>query len=489
MLLFSYLKLQAQSTEIKPGSVFPSITTVQKNAIAIKPIGLLVFDTTLNQYTYWNGSSWVNIAGGGGGSSQWITTGTNISNLNSGNVGIGTSTPAQKLTILTPDGGIGLLQTDGTYGLSTELYPEDNIAAIGTDGAYDLVFYTAGGFSSFDFKQNGNFGINNPNPLNKFDVGVAPGFVGNELALGNGTEGMSFALTPSAAIWYTNTNFAMMPASGVGYLGIGTTNPLAPLHITSSTVMTGSGPSGGSGKFFSSTSSLANYNGLCFPSILTDGAIVTKNSIMAFVNVVASDSRVKNIVGISNNTNDLETIKKIEITDYRMKDEATWGKQTFKKVIAQQVENVYPDAIKKQTSVIPDIYSLAESVAYDAATKNLSVTLSKEYNIKIGEKIELVHPEKGNILAEVIAVSSKSFTVKNWDCATDKIFVFGREVNDFRSVDYEALSMLGISAIQQLAKEVDELKKANAIQKSEFNSRFERMEASIKMLENQSIIK
>jgi hypothetical protein len=41
MLLFGYLKLQAQSTEIKPGSVFPSITTAQKNAIAIKPIGLL----------------------------------------------------------------------------------------------------------------------------------------------------------------------------------------------------------------------------------------------------------------------------------------------------------------------------------------------------------------------------------------------------------------------------------------------------------------
>lgn len=30
------------------------------------------------------------------------------------------------------------------------------------------------------------------------------------------------------------------------------------------------------------------------------------------------------------------------------------------KVIAQQVESVYPEIVKKQTSVIPDIYAIAE---------------------------------------------------------------------------------------------------------------------------------
>ena len=83
---------------------------------------------------------------------------------------------------------------------------------------------------------------------------------------------------------------------------------------------------------------------------------------------------------------------------------------------------------------------------------------SKSYEIKIGDKIELVHPEKGKVQAVVAGVSGNEFTVKDWLYATDKIFVFGREVSDFRTVDYDALSMLGISAIQQLAKENEALK-------------------------------
>ena len=141
-----------------------------------------------------------------------------------------------------------------------------------------------------------------------------------------------------------------------------------------------------------------------------------------------------------------------------MKDEGTWGKQIFKKVIAQEVEKIYPEAVRKQTSVIPDIYSLAEKVNYDANKKELTVSLLNNYDLKIGDKIELVHPEKGKVRTTISAVSGNSFTVKDWLYETDKIFVFGREVDDFRVVDYEALSMLGISAIQALAKENEELK-------------------------------
>ena len=39
--------------------------------------------------------------------------------------------------------------------------------------------------------------------------------------------------------------------------------------------------------------------------------------------------------------------------------------------------------------------------------------------------------------------------------ATDKVFVFGREVNDFRTVDYEAIAMLNVSATQELARKLE----------------------------------
>jgi Chaperone of endosialidase/Head domain of trimeric autotransporter adhesin len=270
-------------------------------------------------------------------------------------------------------------------------------------------------------------------------------------------------------------------------VGIGVEDPLAALHVAGYGFVTG-----GQSSFFYPLSSQYNVGGNIITalnnlpsftanlSILGDYGIVSRTYVGSALNVIASDNRIKKDFSLSNNSEDLERLKKIEITNYRMRDVATWGNQTFKKVIAQQVESVYPEVINKTKSVIPDIYALAESVVYDAQNKKLSISLSKDYDIKIGDKIELVHPEKGKIQSEVIAVSGKSFTVKDWQYPTDKIFVFGREVNDFRSVDYEALSMLGISAIQQLAKEIEDLKKTNL----ELNKVNEKNETRFQALEN-----
>jgi hypothetical protein len=50
--------LQADSTT--KGFLPPRMTTTQKNAIASPAAGLQVYDTTLNQMSYYNGSSWIN---------------------------------------------------------------------------------------------------------------------------------------------------------------------------------------------------------------------------------------------------------------------------------------------------------------------------------------------------------------------------------------------------------------------------------------------
>jgi hypothetical protein len=276
-------------------------------------------------------------------------------------------------------------------------------------------------------------------------------------------------------------------------VGINNDNPQAALHVSGYQNV-----SGGQASFFYPvsqsyylleqnlggyiTARCLNYSPSFTASlgILSDYGIMSKTYVGSGVNIVSSDSRIKNIIGISNSKEDLDRLKKIEITNYKMKDVNTWGNQVFKKVIAQQVEEVYPEVIKKTKSTIPDIYALAQTVAYNEKNKELTITLSKSYNIKIGDKIELVHPKNGKQVAEVIAVMDNSFTIKDWAHATDKIFVFGREVNDFRNVDYEALSMLGISAIQQLAIEVEDLKKENKKIATNFESRLNALELMLK---------
>ena len=247
-----------------------------------------------------------------------------------------------------------------------------------------------------------------------------------------------------------------------GKVGIGTTAPLAPLHIS----ITNSVTENSANRYFNYgtggsilTQSAGTYN----IGLLADYDIVTRSSFVSVQTVTTSDARIKNIIGLSNNQRDLDKVRQIQITDYRYKDVHTWGNQTFKKVIAQQVEEVYPQAVRKMTSIIPDIYALADQVVFEETSKHLTVSMSKNYDVKVGETIEFILEKEGKVQGVVASVSGNSFTVKNWQYPTDKIFVFGREVKDFRSVDYEAISMLGISAIQQLAKEnellLNEIKK------------------------------
>jgi hypothetical protein len=47
-------------TKIKANALPVSFAEFKKNAIATPAAGLMVYDTTLNQMSYYNGSSWVN---------------------------------------------------------------------------------------------------------------------------------------------------------------------------------------------------------------------------------------------------------------------------------------------------------------------------------------------------------------------------------------------------------------------------------------------
>ena len=57
--------LQISSTT--QGFLPPIMTTTQKNAIGTPASGLQVYDTTLNELNYYNGSAWVGLVAGGGG--------------------------------------------------------------------------------------------------------------------------------------------------------------------------------------------------------------------------------------------------------------------------------------------------------------------------------------------------------------------------------------------------------------------------------------
>jgi hypothetical protein len=152
-----------------------------------------------------------------------------------------------------------------------------------------------------------------------------------------------------------------------------------------------------------------------------------------------SDARIKNIQRHSDGAADLAILNQIEITDYTLKDVITSGSDPVKKVIGQQVETVYPQAVKRSTDVVPDIYQ-------KAPIKDGWVELATD--LQAGERVRLIGEETQGVY-EVLEVTPDGFRT---DFVADgaAVFVFGREVDDFRSVDYDAIAMLNVSATQEL---------------------------------------
>jgi hypothetical protein len=88
----------------------PSVATT--SAIASPQKGMVVFDDATGNLSYFNGSIWVGLSNSTIG---WAVSGTNLSNTNTGNVGIGDPSPSQKLEVA----GTILAQTAAINATST----------------------------------------------------------------------------------------------------------------------------------------------------------------------------------------------------------------------------------------------------------------------------------------------------------------------------------------------------------------------------------
>lgn len=85
---------------ITKGLLVPRLTTVQRNSISSPANGLLVFDTTLGGFYYYNGTSWSNLTSGIT-SNLWSFDGTNkvyLTNVNN-RLGVGTNSPNSKMVV------------------------------------------------------------------------------------------------------------------------------------------------------------------------------------------------------------------------------------------------------------------------------------------------------------------------------------------------------------------------------------------------------
>ena len=251
-----------------------------------------------------------------------------------------------------------------------------------------------------------------------------------------------------------------------GYVGIGTntSTPQAPLDIEINTGTNTITSSANRAYIQPGSTGVSHDNGTTsgYMSIYANGYISSNSGVMAI-----SDARMKNIIGPTNSTEDLESLTKIQVTDYTMKDKLITDGEKIKKVIAQQVAEVYPAAVKvgSRPLYIPNLYKEVQSYCLEDGVFDLSMAapVAITNDVKVGARCKLYsYKKEGGLQQEVkgtiLDINENKLSVRaddrslNADSLEDRLFVYGTEIYDLLQVDYDAISMLNVSATQELAK-------------------------------------
>jgi hypothetical protein len=393
------------------------------------------------------------------------------------NVGIGTASPASKLSV---NGNMSLGDTtytgataptggaifQGEIGIGTNA-PLAGYKVHTFASGYNLTLLESGGVGGGvpELQLRNDSTTNRQSLIEMTDPTTNKGF---QIAVDSSAND-----TNAFAISDRTSNAVRLYIDPVGNIGIGTSAPLAPLYVALSSSFTENNVTQ-SLFYYGSASALSHNIGISGPnsgSAIFLDAIWSGGSVVSFSgSLTASDARLKNIIGHSDSAKDLETLEKIEITDYTMKDVVKEGDAPLKKVIAQQVEEVYPTAVKtigcKGFTFTPDIYAVSSSVKSEGQN-TYTIRLAKTHGVKEGETVRLITEKNPELSVVANVVDDKTFTVTTQEALGDEVFVYGKQCMDLRSVDYDAIAMLNVSATQELAKKVEALEAENARLKAE----------------------
>ena len=205
--------------------------------------------------------------------------------------------------------------------------------------------------------------------------------------------------------------------------------------------------------------------GVCkFPSLSpldVNGNIYMNGSLVS-----ASDSRIKTNIQDINDDNALQKILQIQPKTYEYIDKKTRGYKVVYGFIAQQIQEVLPDAVLISNESIPNIYKECE------CSDNI-ITFDETVNINlfnIDSKIILMDDTNNQKPYTITEIIQESNQIKlNENIQGSNCFVYGTEVNDFHALNKDYIFTLNVCATQELHRIIQQ-------QQEQINSLIRRIE-------------
>lgn len=356
---------------------------------------------------------------------DYLTSGSFVTINAVGNIGVGTTSPSQRLDVT------GSISNRGSS----------------TEG--NLVFRTA------DFTKTGYIDFNC----------VTTGNTNRRLAyigFGDSTIGKGLDIYADAGMYmnfYTNGNERMRLNSS-GNLGIGTSSPIHPLHIVNNTNLLTIGTVGVfTGILNNGGASTYTGGGLHVINMYAERSIWVGNNVVA-----SSDNRIKkNMIDINDDIA-LQVLRQLEPKTYNYIDQMQRTNTTVYGFSAQQVRSVLPYAVGLEREFVPNVYnmvtvgnsgtqlifpeSINTSVLENQVTDGSTLIRLKCY---LDDNTELL-ANVTNIVNNNIVEIDKTITSGNI------VFVYGQEVNDFHVLDKNTIWTVATSALQEVDRQLQETK-------------------------------
>jgi hypothetical protein len=271
-------------------------------------------------------------------------------------------------------------------------------------------------------------------------------FVGQSVSIFGAGNGSGFGIARTTSGNISNTNgLYMLPD---GKIGINTTTPTCSLTIGGLTNLTPLGTNTyfgvGAGGLTTATSPGLNVS-LQAPFFIVGGGFSAN-----------SDSRIKENIQDVQDDVALQRLRLIQPKTYTYKDFNTKGTDIVYGFIAQQVRSVLPYSTGLLKDCIPDIYQLGDRVDDIVTLRDSTFSFNESSG-----NVKFIQKNGAEKTIPVEYISSNQLRIKNLselDETESEIFVYGREVEDFHTLNKDAIFTVNVAATQELDRQLQAAK-------------------------------